>query len=366
MVRILVIEDEPPIRENIVETLELNEFEVLSAGCGEDGVNIAGEFQPDVILCDIMMNGMDGYDVLNAVRSTTHISLTPFIFLTAKSDRASMRYGMELGADDYISKPFTTDELLSAINTRIRRFVEVSEQASEEMQVTKKQLAHVISHELRTPLTSINMAVQLMSQQLDFLSTKDIHDLVDTLGNGTGRLNRLVEQMSLFVELKSGLMTREKVKIISREEPIWTLVLAAINHAQHFIYREHDVQVNFDPVENNVAVSCFRTPMIHALAEIIANAIVYSPEGGHVDITLKRYDKGIRIRIQDYGDGMEMYQIESAMEDFAQIDRDLHEQQGIGIGLPIAHAVVQAHRGRFDIQSKKGKGTIVQIYLPYE
>ena len=347
MVRVLVIEDEAPIRENIVETLELNQFEVLSVGNGADGVKLASEYHPDVILCDIMMNGMDGYDVLNVVRSTDHISLTPFIFLTAKSDRASMRYGMELGADDYISKPFTTDELLLAINTRIRRFVEVSEQASEDMQRTKKQLAHVISHELRTPLTSINMAVQLMSQQLDFLSKDDIQDLVMTLGNGTGRLNRLVEQMSLFVEVRSGLLTYEKVKRISHDEPIWTLILGAINHAQHFIYREHNVQVNFEPTDNGVTISCFRSTIIHAFAEIIANAITFSPEDGHVDITLKRYDKGIRICIQDYGDGMESNQIESAMEDFAQVDRDTREQQGIGIGLPLALCYRKGTSGTF-------------------
>ena len=119
MVRILVVEDEKPIRENIVETLTLNDFEVLSAGSGEEGVKLATEHQPELILCDIMMNGMDGYDVLNKVRSNKHIALTPFIFLTAISDRASMRYGMELGADDYISKPF----IMREVKTRIKNIL---------------------------------------------------------------------------------------------------------------------------------------------------------------------------------------------------------------------------------------------------
>lgn len=365
MVRILVIEDEEPIRENIVETLKLNKFDVMSAACGEDGVALASEHQPELILCDIMMNGMDGYEVLNSVRSTSHIALTPFIFLTAKSDRASMRYGMELGADDYIPKPFTTEELLRAINTRVDRFVEVSDQANESLTRTKKQLAHVISHELRTPLTSINMAVQLMSQQLDFLSTDDIYDLVDTLGNGTNRLNRLVEQMSLFVEAKSGLLTHDKVRSVSRSEPIWTLVTSAINHANTFIYREHNVQVNFDPHATEVEVLCFRQVMIHALAEVISNAIVYSEKDGQVDISLKRYDKGIRIQIEDYGYGLTPEEAEMAMEDFTQIDRDIHEQQGIGIGLPLTRTIIEAHGGRLVMKSVKGKGTRVHIYLPY-
>ncbi len=365
MVNILVIEDEEPIRENIVQTLKLNNFNVISAGSGEAGVELATEYKPELILCDIMMNGMDGYEVLNHIRRTDPIALTPFIFLTAKSDRSSMRYGMELGADDYIPKPFTTDELLKAIKTRVNRLNDVAVQTTEEMTKTKKQLAHVISHELRTPLTSINMAVQLMSQQLDFLSTTDIQDLIETLGNGTGRLNRLVEQMSLFVEIKSDLLTREKIKIIARPEPIWTLILSAINHAHQFVYRAHNVQVNFDPLENDVEVACFRHVMIHALSEIIANAIAYSPADGQVEITLKRYDKGIRIRIRDYGHGMDQHQVDAAIEEFTQIDRDTHEQQGIGIGIPLAIGVIEAHDGRLDIQSKSGEGTCVNIYLPY-
>lgn len=365
MVRILVIEDEDSIRENIVETLQLNDFDVESASGGEEGVVVACEYQPHLILCDIMMNGMDGYGVLDQIRRTEHVSLTPFIFLTAKSDRASMRYGMELGADDYIPKPFTTSELLSAINTRLGRFVDVEEHANQQLTETKKQLAHVISHELRTPLTSINMAVQLMSQQLDFLSTDDIHDLVDTLGNGTGRLNRLVEQMSLFVEAKSGLLTPEKVRRVSRPEALWTLIIGSINHANHFIYREHNVQVNFDPQDNDVEISCFRNVFIHALAEIIANAISYSPTDGQVRITVKRYDKGVRICVQDWGKGMTPEQIGNALQDFAQVDRDIYEQQGIGIGLPLARIVIESHGGRLDIQSEKDTGTKVYIYMPY-
>lgn len=366
MVRILVIEDEEPILENIVETLEINEYDVIKASNGTDGISYATDHQPDIILCDIMMNGMNGYDVLNHVRKTPEIALTPFIFLTAKSDRDSLRFGMELGADDYIPKPFTAEELLRAVQTRVNRFNEVGEQANEELMATKKQLAHVISHELRTPLTSINMAVQLMSQQLDFLSTNDINDLVHTLGHGTNRLNRLVEQISLFVEAKSGLIDSTKINAISRPEQLWTLIIGAINHANYFVHRDHNVYINFDARDNGIEIRCYSQFITHALAEIIANAIVHSPTDGQVDITVKQYDKGIRIRIQDYGVGMTPEQTEQALQDFSQVNREEKEQQGVGIGLPLTKIIVEAHRGRLDIQSAVGQGTRVQVYLPYE
>lgn len=365
MIHILVIEDENTIRENIVEILNLNNYEVNSAEDGLAGIKLAQEQTPDLILCDIMMNGMDGYEVLENIRKSPATALIPFIFLTAKSDRTSMRYGMELGADDYISKPFTTDELLTAVETRITRFTDVEEHANEQLLTTKQQLAHVISHELRTPLTSINMAVQLMSQQLDFLSTENIQDLVETLGNGTNRLNRLVEQISLFVQAQSGFISAEKVKRASRTEALWTLVLGAINRSQSFIYREHNVQVNFNPDHNGVELSCFRDLMIHALAEVIANGISYSPDNGRVDVTVQEFKEGIRISIQDSGKGMTEEQVALALQEFTQIDREKYEQQGMGIGLSLSNLIIQAHGGDLSIQSQVGVGTQVNIDLPY-
>jgi len=365
MVHILVIEDENTIRENIVEILSLNDYEVNSAENGLAGIKLAQEKTPDLILCDIMMDGIDGYEVLENIRSSPETALIPFIFLTAKSDRTSMRYGMELGADDYISKPFTTEELLTAVQIRIDRFINVEEHASEQLLETKQQLAHVISHELRTPLTSINMAVQLMSQQLDFLSTENIQDLVETLGNGTNRLNRLVEQISLFVQAQSGFISPEKVKRASRTEALWTLILGAINRSHSFIYREHNVQVNFNPDHNGVELSCFRDLMIHALAEIIANAISYSPDDSQVNVTVQEFDEGIRISIQDSGKGMTDEQVALALQEFTQIDREKYEQQGMGIGLSLANLIIQAHGGDLGIQSQVDVGTRVSIDLPY-
>jgi two-component system, sensor histidine kinase and response regulator len=365
MVRILVIEDEDNIRENIVEILDLNDYDVDRAENGLAGIELAHERVPDLILCDIMMPGMDGYEVLEHIRRKPDTALTPFIFLTAKSDRTSMRYGMELGADDYIPKPFTNEELLTAVQARISRFEDVEESANEKLLETKQQLAHVISHELRTPLTSINMAVQLMSQQLDFLSTENIHDLVETLGSGTNRLNRLVEQISLFIQAQSGFISPEKIKKASRTEVLWTLILGAINRSSSFIYREHNVQVNFNPDQNAIEVRCFRDLMIHALAEVIANSIAYSPDDGRVDITVEEFQEGVRICVADSGKGMSEEQVQLALQEFTQIDREKYEQQGIGIGLSLTNLIIQSHGGQLSIESEVGVGTRVNIDMPY-
>lgn len=121
MTAILVIEDQAKILENTLETLEMEGFEVLGAPNGMAGVQLARAYHPDLILCDIMMPGMDGYTVLLELQNDPATATIPFIFLTARGDRESQRQGMELGADDYVTKPFTTSELLAAVATRLQK-----------------------------------------------------------------------------------------------------------------------------------------------------------------------------------------------------------------------------------------------------
>jgi CRP/FNR family transcriptional regulator, cyclic AMP receptor protein len=119
--RIVLIEDNKAVRENISEILELSKYEVLGAPNGKVGVELVIKELPDLVICDIMMPELDGYGVLNAISKEPKTSSIPFIFLTAKSERADFRKGMEMGADDYITKPFDDVELLSAIETRLKK-----------------------------------------------------------------------------------------------------------------------------------------------------------------------------------------------------------------------------------------------------
>lgn len=121
MEKILIIEDNDSIRENTAEILEMTNYQVFSAKNGKVGVEMALKENPDLILCDIMMPVLDGYSVLHMLRKNTSTKNVPFIFLTAKSERDDFRKGMELGADDYISKPFKETELLKAVECRLKK-----------------------------------------------------------------------------------------------------------------------------------------------------------------------------------------------------------------------------------------------------
>lgn len=120
-IRILVIEDVAQIRENIAELLTAHGYEIKTASTGEEGIDMAIQWQPDLILSDIIMANKDGYQVLETIRRSPALAHTPFIFLTAKADMVDLRWGMSLGADDYLTKPFQINDLLAAIESRLRR-----------------------------------------------------------------------------------------------------------------------------------------------------------------------------------------------------------------------------------------------------
>src|SRR5437868_3028241 len=121
MKRILVIEDHLPMRENLVLMLEMEGFSVVSAEDGLSGIEMARRRLPDVILCDVMMPGLDGYGVLAALRADPDMATIPFIFLTAKGEKVDQRAGMNMGADDYLVKPVAKEEVLAAIRARLQR-----------------------------------------------------------------------------------------------------------------------------------------------------------------------------------------------------------------------------------------------------
>ncbi|AKD58225.1 response regulator [Spirosoma radiotolerans] len=120
---LLIIEDEDQIRHNLVELLTLSGYEVASASSGLSGLALASQRPPDLILCDIMMPQMDGYQVLEAIRRNPGLAHLPFVFLTAKSDMVDLRRGMSLGADDYLTKPFMIKDLLAAVESRLKRYL---------------------------------------------------------------------------------------------------------------------------------------------------------------------------------------------------------------------------------------------------
>lgn len=169
MTKILIIEDTVQLRESIADALELEGFEVIHAGDGVTGIRMAWEHLPDLILCDIVMPGMDGYDVLQSIKADDGQIPFPFIFITALAERKNYREGMELGADDYLIKPFTISELLNAINTRLKKY------KSLESRVNLK--IEEIENELKVRISELKWQVESQESVIREISDKNTHIL---------------------------------------------------------------------------------------------------------------------------------------------------------------------------------------------
>jgi diguanylate cyclase len=193
MKKILVIEDEEFVRENILELLDTEGFEVIGAENGRIGIDLAKAMTPDLILCDVMMPDLDGYGVLTKLRQESAMASTPFIFLTAKAAKTDFRQGMELGADDYLTKPFTRAELLGAITSRLKKQAAVQNRYSTELQQAKEQLNHLIHHDHLTNLPN-QMALREAFVRVKPTDTSN-EQLVTLLSVGLDRFNQITDNL---------------------------------------------------------------------------------------------------------------------------------------------------------------------------
>jgi two-component system sensor histidine kinase/response regulator len=153
--KILLIEDSDDLRADIVEMLQLEGFTMLEASDGRSGLELALTQLPDLIVCDVMMPYMDGYEVLEKVRSHPLTATIPFVFLTSRAEHDSQRYGMRLGADDYLAKPFNVAELLAVINVQLKKASDARAAADKQMEDLRINIISAMPHELRTPLNTI-------------------------------------------------------------------------------------------------------------------------------------------------------------------------------------------------------------------
>jgi diguanylate cyclase len=165
MKKILIIEDEAQVRDNLQQILELEGFAVLAAENGLLGVEIAKKLHPDLIICDIMMPELDGYGVLSTLQQDPVASIIPLIFLSAKAHRADLRYGMELGADDYLTKPFTPTELIRAIQSRLKRQSHITQSYTQQIQQAEKGIDYLIHYDTVTQLPN-QLALEEQFQKL--------------------------------------------------------------------------------------------------------------------------------------------------------------------------------------------------------
>ncbi|NJL93537.1 MAG: hybrid sensor histidine kinase/response regulator [Anaerolineae bacterium] len=362
MKRILVIEDEASLREDIVDILRLADFEVLDAENGLVGAAQAKEHKPDLILCDIMMPERSGDWVLLEVRSDPGTAHIPFIFLTARTSRSDMRYGMELGADDYITKPFTPDELLSAVNARITKQAHLEIAQTERLRDLHQSIARALPHELRTPLTGILGYARIMMEDAEELDTSQMRQMAQGIQRASRRLRRLVENYLLFAQLEmlSNQMVQAQVLLqetcTAPQEILQTVVEQQATEAKR---PPEDLEVHCEAV----SIRIDETSFAKIAEELLDNALKFSQPGTRVQIHGIRAGERFHLVVRDQGRGMNSEQIQR-IDAYMQFDRRLYEHAGLGFGLAIVRHLATLYQGSFQVSSVPGQFTEVRVQLP--
>ncbi|MCU0514521.1 MAG: response regulator transcription factor [Anaerolineae bacterium] len=271
--KILIIEDDAVIREEVTDWLRFEGYEVLSADNGRAGLRQALAAPPDVIVSDIAMPEMDGYAVLTALQQHPQMAAIPFIFLTARADKAFMRHGMALGADDYLTKPFTRAELLSAIHARVARHTALTAGVRQEIDALKSHLARRVSAALNTPLASLVFVRGIIERQMGQADEAQLADLLATLRAGTDQLEHLVRGMTYQTQIESGELSAAQLQSTARPLPLWQLLPPVIDQARRYARHHPDAPIDRRDCPMEAVVWGSLEPLKYALAEMVAGAL---------------------------------------------------------------------------------------------
>lgn len=345
MIKILIIEDESDIRETLKDVLTIIGYDVYEAENGQKGILIAKEIIPDLIICDIMMPIIDGYGVLSTLRKNPLTFSIPFLFLTARSTTSDRRFGMELGADDYITKPFNGDEIIRAIETRLEKSREIKDFYKDNLEDLRQNIASSLPHELRTPLTIMMGFAQMIKSGVNRLSKDDIKSMAENIYDAGNRLFKLIIKYTHYSELlsieKGDINLNEKIIDADR-----VIVDTAVAMASMYD-KEDNLILEADRVKLKIPEQYFAK----LIEELVENSLKFSDPETKIIINGKNTADKYIILFENSGREMRNEEI-SRIGAFVQFERKLFEQQGAGLGLAIVKKTCEIFNGSFNIKSE--------------
>jgi CheY-like chemotaxis protein/anti-sigma regulatory factor (Ser/Thr protein kinase) len=365
MKKILVIDDAEFILESTSTLLKFEGYDVVTACDGEEGVKKAVAERPDLILCDISMPKLDGYGALEQIRKNPNTSTTPFIFLTAFTEKSNMRAGMEKGADDFLVKPYTRDELIHAIDAQWNKHQLIEKQVQEKVQEVGRSVTYALPHEFRTVLNEVIGSAKYLNTAADDVKPDEVRELAGDIISSSNRLMKITENFLAYVRIESFFSNptqRSQLRTMTTMEPSAMYQDIASLIAERY-GRMDDLE--FGESVDNICAQISSESFHKIIDELVDNSFRFSQPGGKVAIRSRIEEDFLYISISDQGRGMSKEQI-AGVAALAQFERTIYEQQGVGLGLVIAKRMTELHDGSFEIISEEGKGCEIIFSLHYE
>lgn len=364
---ILVVDDTEDNLDLLEFALKRKPVTMLRATSGKECLVLANEKQPDVILLDIQMPEMDGFETLKHLKANTVTARIPVIFLTAqRKDPGSIEAGLMLGADEYLTKPIDTDELIVRTKTLVKL-----KQIEAELERTKADFMAMLVHDLRSPLAGIKDVIEFIreleksKEQL----TADHFTLLTASQESAERMLQLINNLLDISKFEAGKITLHKEAV-----SIPLLIERTIKQVE-FPFRQKNVSLQVD-VRNDVSTAMIDAGKVgQVIMNLLSNALKFTAGSGHVQITAENDEvnvlgrsgkqKVICVTVKDTGMGIPAEELHTIFERYKQASSAKRiRQKGTGLGLAICKLIVEAHGGMISVQSEPGKSTTFRFTLP--
>jgi signal transduction histidine kinase len=371
---ILVVDDDPVVRSLMRATLENDNFEVIEAVDGVEGCQLYEKHRPDLLLVDVIMPRMDGYELCRELRGRLASAYVPIVVATSLDDVPSIAQAYDAGATDFIPKPINW----LVLNHRVRYILRASrafqelrrnqerliaaKDAAEAASRSKSEFLANMSHELRTPLNAIIGFSGMMSDRMFGPINEKYAEYAAVIGDSGRHLLAIINDiLDLARDEANRLIVGEEEVEISRVVDLSSRIVQelAVKAEVNFVTETE----NFLP---NVLGDTAKLTQI--LVNLLSNAIKFTPAGGRVCLKIGREPQGgLTFRVADTGIGMSAEQIPIALSPFGQVDSGLNRKyDGVGLGLPLTKRLIELHDGTIKVTSEPGKGTTVDFHLPEE
>ncbi len=361
---LLIVDDTPENIGVLFECLADQNFKIFVAENGLDALEIAKEKHPDLILLDILMPGINGFETCRQLKNIPQTEDIPVIFMTALSETSDKVKGFQLGAVDYVTKPFQQEEVLARIKThlsirQLQNQLQVQNEQLIKLNQEKNEFLGIAAHDIKNPLTAIQSVAEVIEVDYETMSKNDMVKGAKRISVTTRQLFTLIDNLLDINAIESGKFNISP-SIIDIFPTLQSVVITYKNRA-----KSKDITVHFQSPEKQYHAFVDENTIIQVLDNLISNAIKYSPPGKQVNIRVTKSEKFIRCEIQDEGPGLSESEQQKLFQKFSKLStQPTGGEHSTGLGLFIVKKLVEAMNGKVWCESELGKGSTFFVDFP--
>lgn len=360
--RVLIVDDEPHNRELVRDLLEVEGHTVYEARNGTEALRMAATLAPHVILLDVMMPGLDGYEVCRQLKGDANTRAIPVLLVTALHERDERLRGIEAGANDFLTKPIDTRDMAlrtrNAVYTK-RLYDQVQDNLRDlkTLEELRDNLVHMVVHDMRSLLYGIRGNLELLDTPAVAALPEQDRICLSGAHASTLKLVEMVSQMLDISRLENGQMP------LHREPCDLAAVANAATQSLAALLRDHPLTVTAPAGE--VRLSCDGPLMQRVLVNLLDNAIRFTPSGSSLELSIEPHRDSVRVALVDRGPGIPPEFHTRIFEKFGQVEPGVRRKKySTGLGLAFCKLVVEAHGGRIGVESLVGQGSTFWFTLP--